>query len=41
MQYDDQLGYYNLMMKVLEDKMPELKKDRTALPDWIGAWKPR
>ena len=42
-QYENYRIYHimNVMMKVLEDKMPELKKDRYALSDRIGAWKPR
>ncbi len=42
-QYENYRIYHilNAMMKVLEDKMPELKKDRYALSDRIGAWKPR
>ena len=42
-QYENYRIYHilNAMGKVLENNMPELKKDRYALSDRIGAWQPR
>lgn len=42
-QYENYRIYHilNAIIEVLEDNMPELKKNRYALSDRIGAWKPR
>jgi hypothetical protein len=42
-QYENYRIYHllNLIRKALEDSMPDLKKDKYALSDRIGAWKPR